>query len=752
MNIWFVFPFLLIHFWALLYPLIWNTIEAQILLCLAFMLPFGAAVIAGTVCGFIDPADDYVLACNNEGHGDTTRVYCYLCEINVGLTSKHCRYCDKCVVGFDHHCVWLNTCIGSKNYHWFFATVISSGMICTLSLGLALALLIETFSSPARIQSLPFFLIPLAAIQALLFLSLFLLLVWVSMIYQLGTFHIYLVSRGISTYDFIVEQQQRSAEKTKERQARHEAGLASQGKGRDAEQGGLLVQSEGAADLAHLGSGAGTRVGIGVGAGTGEGVGAGAGAGVGVGDIERPASDRPPLIAYSGDSKATSPDPLPGGDKYPLDGIPPGNKYPEEAKDRDMSDQGSGSLNEGSASQSLTGASRVEFYAGQYARHPERPGSDVKDGGVGGSGVGGVGGGGGQNEAKGGRGDKGGRGGEVMGDGVEVMRWATRPPALPSVPYGSSGGGGGGGSRVGVGAGVGIGGGTGVGVGVRAGGGGDLKTAAVAVQRVDKGVAKRQMLASMSLARSASASRQASLYPTPARTPAFTPAASTAATPLATPGVSPTKRPAQSIYHIPPRKVGTPAHAPAPATGPATATAPVTHTPLPVSPPPALPAAPQQPPQSPPKSPPQSPPQSQFDSSLPSDPTDPTDTADPPAVDTVPPPATDSPSDRRRARLPVLVPLSVASASIAAAKQGDGRWSGGRGGDRGGGAREIIDVGEVGGFEEEEEEEGEEEEEEEEEEEGEEGGGNDAANGAADGAGGDGGSVGTDVYDSLRPI
>ncbi|KAL3840546.1 hypothetical protein ACJIZ3_025137 [Penstemon smallii] len=68
--------------------------------------------------------------------------YCNLCEVEVFKYSKHCRVCDKCVDRFDHHCRWLNNCVGKRNYRKFFTLMVSALLLVYtwfLHLGLEIA-------------------------------------------------------------------------------------------------------------------------------------------------------------------------------------------------------------------------------------------------------------------------------------------------------------------------------------------------------------------------------------------------------------------------------------------------------------------------------------------------------------------------------------------------------------------------------------------------------------------------------------
>lgn len=230
---------LLLHFFL-------GTIIIIIIICyykFYYKYLYSLGALLGIVFGYYtcstDPADDAVLSNARINRNADDSLYCYLCELNVHNSSRHCRFCDKCVKGFDHHCKWLNTCVGSKNYRYFLGVVASVTIQTTLSLALSLAFLIEAYAYSdyfwnARVPT-DVIKIDLVGIQAVLIVSVIILIPLVLLIYQLASFHALLIyegniilytiysnylilihTLGITTYDFIIREQKKTAYKAPE--------------------------------------------------------------------------------------------------------------------------------------------------------------------------------------------------------------------------------------------------------------------------------------------------------------------------------------------------------------------------------------------------------------------------------------------------------------------------------------------------------------------------------------------------------
>ncbi|CAN6219468.1 unnamed protein product [Urochloa humidicola] len=134
--------------------------------------------------------------------------FCSLCEVQVLKYSKHCRVCDKCVDGFDHHCRWLNNCIGKRNYRRFFVLMSTALVLLILQSAIGVLVLVLCFVERKEFSmqivsklGSSFSLLPFVIVVA----SCTILAIVASLpIAQLLFFHILLIKKGISTYDYII--------------------------------------------------------------------------------------------------------------------------------------------------------------------------------------------------------------------------------------------------------------------------------------------------------------------------------------------------------------------------------------------------------------------------------------------------------------------------------------------------------------------------------------------------------------------
>ncbi|KAJ8603387.1 hypothetical protein CTAYLR_004293 [Chrysophaeum taylorii] len=212
---WCLFPCILFGFYGVVVPVLppvigWATGTLYTTIALT-------TFVSAWITSAIEPKDPHVPgrrnSCECLALGHTTRdadlIRCYLCDSHVYSTSKHCRFCDKCVLRFDHHCKWLNTCVGQKNYAYFVCVIASTWAFSTLQLALtayvlgALVFGYGDVSSRANNTYLGGAYIIVASVWTALLVPL------VCLVGQLVLFHVMLVWQGLTTYEYILNEQRR---------------------------------------------------------------------------------------------------------------------------------------------------------------------------------------------------------------------------------------------------------------------------------------------------------------------------------------------------------------------------------------------------------------------------------------------------------------------------------------------------------------------------------------------------------------
>ncbi|KAM7518074.1 hypothetical protein LguiB_017036 [Lonicera macranthoides] len=165
--------------------------------------------LGGLLCGLLVKEDcrkDEDLLQQQLGEEDA--LFCTLCNAEVRKFSKHCRSCDKCVDGFDHHCRWLNNCVGKKNYFSFVCLMAVSLVWLVFECGVGIAVLVRCFVDRTATEHQirdrlgdGFTRAPFATVVALCTVVSFLATVPLG---ELFFFHIILIRKGITTYEYVV--------------------------------------------------------------------------------------------------------------------------------------------------------------------------------------------------------------------------------------------------------------------------------------------------------------------------------------------------------------------------------------------------------------------------------------------------------------------------------------------------------------------------------------------------------------------
>ncbi|XP_024378493.1 protein S-acyltransferase 21 [Physcomitrium patens] len=167
------------------------------------------AGLCGLLFGWMLASDDCCRSSDSQQpEAENEILICTLCKAEVHKFSKHCRSCDKCVAGFDHHCRWLNNCIGKNNYKTFVALMSTTLTLLIVHGIVGTAVLVRCFVDRRNIEGQimeklgnGFTRAPFASVVAVCTGVALLACIPLG---ELFFFHLILIKKGITTYEYVV--------------------------------------------------------------------------------------------------------------------------------------------------------------------------------------------------------------------------------------------------------------------------------------------------------------------------------------------------------------------------------------------------------------------------------------------------------------------------------------------------------------------------------------------------------------------
>jgi palmitoyltransferase len=165
--------------------------DSKVACAVVYALLAASTLTLAFICTCNDPSDPsiYSEVCRLDRDPPEGAWYiCRVCESRVREGSKHCGHCNRCTGGFDHHCKWLNNCIGVSNYCSFIGSTLAMGLQSAFQSVAGLFLL----STPLQDYQTVIVSVITAVCLAVLALCVHLL-----------AFHLYLHTRGLSTFEYI---------------------------------------------------------------------------------------------------------------------------------------------------------------------------------------------------------------------------------------------------------------------------------------------------------------------------------------------------------------------------------------------------------------------------------------------------------------------------------------------------------------------------------------------------------------------